>query len=63
MNDRTRPAPMTADTAREIVAEMLRDTSKRARIAMLRMALVHHDHLSDEARAVYAAQLAAEERA
>ena len=60
MANRPRPAPMTAETAREIGAEMQRKTSKRARVGMLRFALGPLGNLSPEAREVYAAALEAE---
>lgn len=50
-------APMTAQEARDNVAEMIRNTSKRARAAMLRLALGPLGNLSEEARKVYALQL------
>lgn len=55
----TRKPPMTADEAREIVAEMFRVTSKRARISMWKTA-IRIGNLSDEARDVYRAALVAD---
>lgn len=52
-----RRAPMTGDEAREVVAEMFRVTSKRARVSMWRTA-IRIGNLSDEARNVYRAALA-----
>jgi len=51
-----RPAPMTAETARAVVAEMIAKTSNKARRRMLELAL-EHGNLSAGARAVYRAQL------
>jgi len=49
-----RPAPMTAETARAVVAEMIAKTSNKARRRMLAL---EHGNLSAGARAVYRAQL------
>lgn len=53
----TRPAPMTAETAREIVATMRRETRKPARIRLMQTAL-RIGNLSDGAKDVYRAALA-----
>jgi hypothetical protein len=50
---------MTAEQAREIVAEMMRVTSKKARISMWGTA-IRIGNLSDEAKAVYRAAIEAE---
>ena len=52
-----RPA-MTADEAREIVAEMMRDTPAPARNRMFQTAL-RIGNLTDEAKAVYRAAITA----
>jgi hypothetical protein len=54
---RQRPAPMTAETAREVVAELQRKASRRAQIALLGHALGPLGNLSDDARAIYRAKL------
>jgi len=54
---RQRPAPMTAETAREVVAELQRKASRRSQIALLGHALGPLGNLSDEARAIYRARL------
>ena len=56
----TRPAPMTAETAREIVATMQRETSKQARVSLMRNA-IRIGNLSDAAKDVYRAALAQDE--
>jgi hypothetical protein len=53
----TRKAPMTAAEAHEIVAEMFRVTSKRARVSMWKTA-IRVGNLSNEAKSVYRAALA-----
>ena len=53
----TRKPPMTANEAREIVAEMFRVTSKRARVGMWKTAL-SIGNLSEGAREVYRDALA-----
>jgi len=53
----TRKPPMTAVEAQEIVAEMFRVTSKRARVSMWKTA-IRVGNLSEEAREVYRAALA-----
>ena len=55
--------PMTAETAREVVATMNAKTKRDARIALYRAALGKHGNLSEEAKEVYRAALAADERA
>lgn len=52
-----RPAPMTAETARELVATMQRETRKPARIRLMQIAL-RMGNLSDAATDVYRAALA-----
>lgn len=52
-----RPAPMTAAEAADIVATMRRETSKPARVRMMRLGLKLGD-LSDAAKDVYRAALA-----
>lgn len=49
---------MTADMARENVAAMHAQTSRRAMIRMLQLALTDVGNLSDEAREVYRNALA-----
>jgi hypothetical protein len=44
---------MTADEARENLAEMRRATSKPAMSKLLTLALGKHGNLSDEAREIY----------
>ena len=56
----TRPAPMTVETAREIVATMQCDTRKPARIRLMQTAL-RIGNLSDAAKDVYLAALAQDE--
>ena len=56
-------AAMTAETARKVVATMNAKTKRDARIALYRASLGKHGNLSDEAKAVYRAALAADERA
>ena len=51
--------PMTADQARRNVAEMTSKTPANARKRLLQIALGPLGNLSDEARAVYQAALAA----
>jgi hypothetical protein len=53
----TRPAPMTAETAREIVAIMRRETPKKARLRLMKTAL-ELGNLSAAAQDVYRAELA-----
>jgi len=48
---------MTAETAREVVAELQRKASRRSQIALLGHALGPLGNLSDEARAIYRARL------
>jgi hypothetical protein len=50
---------MTASEARENVAAMLKETPANARKRLLQLALSPLGNLSDEARAVYQAALAA----
>jgi len=50
---------MTADEATSIVAEMMRDTSMRSRRKLLETA-IRIGNLTDEAKAVYRAALAAD---
>ncbi len=55
---RQRPAPMTADGAREVLRDMdAARTKKESRITLLRTAIAI-GNLSDGAKAVYAAELA-----
>lgn len=51
-----RPAPMTADEAREIIATMRRETQPKAMRRLIKLAL-QIGNLSDEAKAVYRAAL------
>ena len=52
-----RKPPMTADTAREVVAEMMRDTPAPARKRLIQTAL-RIGNLTDEAKELYRAALA-----
>ena len=54
----TRPAPMTAAAAREVIAEMMRDTPAPARRRLILTAL-KIGNLTDEAKAVYREALTA----
>lgn len=53
-----RRAPMTAEEARKVLAEMMRDTAPPARKRLMQTAL-KIGNLTDEAKAVYRAALAA----
>jgi hypothetical protein len=52
-----RRPPMPASEARAVVTEMRRKTSKRSAARLLTLALGPLGNLSDEARAVYRAEL------
>jgi len=54
-----RRAPMTADEARNNVAAMQADTNPKAMRRVLQLALGPIGNLTDDARAIYAAALAA----
>ena len=54
--DKPRPAPMTAETAHDIIAEMLAKTPRNAMRQALALAL-NVGNLGPEAREVYRAQL------
>ena len=53
-----RRAAMTADEARDVVAQMMRETPKPARARLIQTA-IKIGNLTDEAKAVYRAALAA----
>ena len=53
-----RRAPMTEEQARKVLAEMMRDTAPPARKRLMQTAL-KIGNLTDEAKAVYRAALAA----
>jgi hypothetical protein len=52
-----RRSPMTAEQAREVVAEMQRHTSKRSAVRLLTIATGLGGNLTDEARDIYRAEL------
>jgi len=54
-----RGAQMTADEARANIAAMHADTSKKAMRRLLQVAVGPLGNLTDDARAIYAAELAA----
>lgn len=52
----TRPAPMTAERAKELVELMKREATIKSQKGLLHFALFRHGNLSDAARAVYLAR-------
>ena len=53
-----RRAPMTEEQARKVLAEMMRDTAPPARKRLMQIA-IQIGNMTDEAKAVYRAALAA----